>query len=124
MTPKDAIAESVMPVLLGSSAEAHLMAWKIYLKFGIRSYICAEKQSLLDAIDPTMRFFSVVSEKNSGVACEALAYLSADKELLPILIPCNSFGDQLVKENKEFLEKRFIITNKTDFFTIKPINLL
>ena len=88
---KDMLRASVIPVLLGDSAAAHLMAAKIYLRSGIISYICDSRRSFWNYVDPFSRFFSLISSAEEGIVCEALGYLASAKDYLPIIVPCDEY---------------------------------
>ncbi len=120
---KDMLRSCVIPVLLGDTFAAHLLAAKIYWRIGITSYICDAKASLLDYLDPLSNFFSLVSKDDGDIVCEALGYLASNKEYLPIIIPCNGHYEAFVDEHRKFLEPRFIISDKESFFNEPPMSI-
>lgn len=120
---KDMLRASVIPVLLGDCPAAHLMAFRIYLKCGIVSYICDERRTVADYLDPFSRFFDLVSLGEQNIALSALDHLSSNRDYLPIIIPCNDYFHNFAAENKEFLEERFILSDRASFFTQKPISI-
>lgn len=121
---KDMLRESIIPVLIGDCPAAHLMAARIYWKFGIISYVCGEKPRLCDRIDPFSKFFALGSAAEPRVMLDSLDYLAASKDYLPILLPFGDLFCDLVEQNRDFLEARFIISDKLSFFTQKPILIL
>lgn len=120
----DMLRESVIPALLGNSAAARFMAFRIYLRYGIISYICADRPRLFDRIDPFSKFFPLHSASEEGVMLEVLDYLARDREYLPVIIPCGEYFENFVEKNREFLEARFIIADRESFFTKKPMSIL
>lgn len=120
---KDMLRSCVIPVLLGDTPRVHLLAAKIYLRTGITSYICGSKKSFLDYIDPFSKFFSLVSDNDGDIICEALGYLASNKEYLPIIIPCNKPYKAFVDKHQTFLEPRFIISDKESFFSLPPMSI-
>ena len=120
----DMLRESVIPVLLGDSAAAHLLAFRIYLRFGITSYICDSKRGLLGYIDPFSKFFSVGDPAEPRAVLDALDYLSAGKDYLPIILPCCDRFSELTEKNRDFLEARFILSDRASFFNKKPMSVL
>ncbi len=114
---------TVIPVLLGDCPSAHFLAMRIYLKCGIVSYICDKKRKITDLVNPFSRFFCIHSRKETRVILDSLDYLSASKDYLPIIIPCNEFFNAFTKENEAFLEARFIISDKKSFFGQKPMSV-
>ena len=121
--PKDMLRASVIPVLLGDCSAAHLMAFRIYHRCGIISYICDEKRSLVNYLNPFSRFFHLVSLTEQRTALDTLEYLSSNRDYLPIILPCNEFFQSFVEQNRDFLETRFIISDKASFFTQKPMSV-
>ena len=120
----DMLRESIIPVLLGDCPAAHLMAARIYLRFGIVSYVCGEKPRFADRIDPFSKFFALGSAAEPRVVLDSLDYLASNKDYLPILSPTDEFFCEFVKQNKDFLETGFILSDKKSFFTKKPILIL
>lgn len=120
---KDMLRSCVIPVLLGDTPSSHLLASKIFLRTGIISYICDSKISFLDYLDPMSKFFLLASESDGDMICTSLAYLSSNKEYLPIIIPCNEYYRSFVDKHKNFLEPRFIISDKVSFFSVPPMSI-
>lgn len=120
---KDMIRASVIPVLLGASPRAFCLAWKIYLRSGIISYICDERQSAAHALNPCSKFFPLISASDSSVMIDALTYLAADPDHLPIIIPCNDFYRDFTDRNRDLLEARFIISDCKRFFDEAPMSV-
>ncbi len=123
MDPRNTIAESIIPVLLGDGLSANLLALRIFLRLGIVSYICSEKRSLTTLLNPAARFYSTVSGKDE-IVCASLSYLAENKDYLPILLPCSPEAENFTKRHLPFLEARFIVTSKAEFFKLKPITLI
>lgn len=117
---KDMLRASLVPILLGDSFKAHLLAVRIYLRSGISSYVCDDRRRLADFIDPFSSFYSITSDLD--VALTVLGNLLPDDEYIPILIPCNSRYEQFVRENKDFLESRYIISDSRRLFEQKPMS--
>lgn len=120
---KDMLRATVIPVLLGDCHTAHRFAASIYFRCGIVSYVCDDKKRLLDLLDPCSRFFRLHSRKEPRVILDSLDYLASVKDYVPIIIPCNSFYEELVRENRDFLEPRFIISDRESFFVQKPMSI-
>ncbi|MBQ7384858.1 MAG: hypothetical protein IJV72_08735 [Clostridia bacterium] len=120
---KDMLRQTVIPVLLGDCARAHLFSLKIYFRCGIVSYMCDDKRRAADFINPTTKFFPLYSKKDTRVICDILDYLASVKDYLPIIIPCNEYYREFVRENREFLESRFILSDTESFFKQKPMSV-
>lgn len=117
---KDILRTTLVPVLLGDNFGAHLLAARIYLRSGISSYVCDDKRRFADLIDPFSSFYSISSEP--GVALAVLGELFPNNDYIPILIPCNRYYERFVRENKEFLESRYIISDSRGLFGQKPMS--
>ena len=120
---KDMLRSCVIPVLLGDTFSAHILAAKIYFRTGIISYVCDSKISFLDYLDPLSKFFSLVSEDEEDIICQCLEYLASNKEYLPIVIPCNERYSAFADKYREFLEPRFILSDKESFFSEPPMSI-
>ena len=121
---KNMLREAIIPVLLGDCARAHLLALRIYFDCGVVSYVCDTGKSLFSLIDPASRFFPLFSSQSSDVVLDSLAYAAKEAEYLPVLVPCSDKYAELVKENREFLESRFIISDSSSLFSCPPLSEL
>lgn len=119
---REMLRECVVPVLLGDNFSAHLFAARIYFLCGVSSYVCDDKRRALDFFSPFSRHYSLVAR--SDVALEALGYLSSQKELLPIIVPCDKYYTDFVAKNRDFLEARFVISDRESFFSLAQISAL
>ena len=119
---RDMLRDTVVPVLLGNSFSAHMLAARIYFLCGVRSYICDDKRRALDFVDPFSLHYSLVAR--SPVALCSLDYLAKERELLPIIVPCDEYFADFVSENRDFLETRFVISDKASFFSLSQISAL
>ena len=121
---KEAVRTSIIPILLGNSSATHRLSAKIYLRTGIKPYICDEKKIFADYIDPTSRFFPIFSKSNDALLCEILDYISSNSDYLPMIVPCDDRYSRFISENRAFLEQRAIITSESDFFEHKTIRYI
>ena len=117
---KDILRTTLVPILLGDTPSAHLLAARIYLRSGISSYVCGEKRRFADLIDPFSSFYQISSD--AGVALLVLGKLFPNSDYIPILVPCNGYYERFVKENREFLESRYIISDRRELFSRKPMS--
>ena len=109
---KKMLKDSVIPVILGDNAGAHLLALRIFLSCGVVSYVCSAKRSFLSFIDPFAKHFPLFCESGSTAALESLFYIASSPDYLPMLIPCTKEFSALISENSELLESRFIISDR------------
>ena len=115
---------ALLPVLLGDSLAAHALSLKIYAKCGVESLVCDEKQSALSVINPTCRFFDLISATEGAAIMAALSHIAENADYLPVLIPVNERFSRFVEENRESLEPLFIITTKDDVWNSAPFSAL
>lgn len=115
---------ALLPVLLGDSVSAHMLSLKIYARCGVQSLICDEKKSALSVIDPTSKFFDLISVKEGAAMMSALSQIAANTDYLPVLIPTSECFDRFVKEHKDTLEPLFIITSKENIWNSAPFAAL
>ena len=121
---RDMQKEALLPILLGDSFAAHSLSLQIYLRCGVRSYICDSKRGFLSFIDPTSRFFDLISVSEGAAMLCALENIAANTDYLPILVPCGERFCAFVEENIEFLEPRFIIASKNNVFDSAPFSAI
>ena len=117
---QDILRATLVPILLGDSIKAHLLAARIYMRSGISSYVCDDRRRFADFIDPFSRFYSITSDL--GVALAVLGGLFPNDDYLPLLVPCTPMYEKFVAENRDFLESRYIISDSREFFSRKPMS--
>ena len=115
------LKDSVIPMLLGDSFAAQFLALRLYLRCGVVSYICDTKKSLFSLINPAVRYFPLFCSQNCNNALNSLSYAAANSDYLPILVPCSHLYADFVENNREFLESRFIISDRSSVFSCPPI---
>ena len=114
-----------IPIILGNVPSSRKLARRIYRKYGIISLILDEKGSPLQLLDPTNRFFKLTAVKNSAFTALQLADLAEQTPYtLLLLIPCSDKYMRVVEENRELLEKSFIITNEDQVLTNSPLKII
>ena len=122
---KDMLREAVIPMLLGDNARAQLLALKIYLRCGVTSYVCDTKRSLFSLINPAVSFFRLYSDSKDGIAVlEALGYVASNTDYLPMIVACDASFAELIDNNREFFEPRFILTDSVTLFSSSPLSKL
>ena len=121
---KNLLRESLIPVLLGDNLKTHLLAMRIYLTCGVVSYICDTKKSLFNTLDPFSRYFPLFSSNIDAVALKSLAYAASNTDYLPLLIVCDDKLLPFINDNREFIESRFIISDRSSLFSSSPLSKL
>ena len=118
------LKDALLPILLGDSLSAHLLSLKIYARCGVQSYVCDDKRGVLSFIDPTSKFFDLISAKEGSAVMAALSQIAANSDYLPVIIPTSERFERLVEEYRETLESLFIITSKEKVWNSAPFAAL
>lgn len=115
---------ALLPVLLGDSLSAHALSIRIYARCGVESLVCDERQSVLSVLDPTCKFFDLISVTEGAALMASLSQIAANTDYLPILIPMGERFSRFVTEYREALEPLFIISAREDVFNSAPFAAL
>ena len=115
---------ALLPVLLGDTPSAHLLSLKICARCGVRSLVCDERRSVLSVIDPTSRFFDLISVTEGAAVMACLSQIAESTDYLPVLVPMSERFLRIVEENRERLEPVFIITSKDNVWNSAPFAAL
>ena len=116
------LRQSVIPMLLGSTPTAFALSLKIYRKCGVRSYLCSAGTGVLALLCPTLEHLPLFSKYDFDIQLKSLEYVADAQEFLPVLVPCNEYFRRVIQENREYLEKRFILTTPEKIFDAKPFS--
>ena len=120
---KDMIRSALLPLLLGASGEALTLSFRIYLRFGVTSYICDEGQSIIHTLNPATRFLDLGARSEPEILLESLVAISERGDYLPIIIPCDDFYRSFTARFRDTLETRFIISDRKRFFSERPMSV-
>ena len=105
------LEESVLPILLGNSLRSHLLAAKLYLRYGITAFVCGQKRRLLDWLNPTCDFYHLFADEEGRLLTEQLLSLADNyEETLFVLIPTTKETLALIQAHTAELESRFILS--------------
>ena len=110
---REALNMSVVPILIGDGFRARSLAARAFMKYGVHSVICDEKQSAWRFVFGFGGFYKIIRTSDPRLFCEELERileLSAGGVL--ILTPCDNAHADLVRECEYEIEKRFIIADK------------
>ena len=111
---REALNTSVVPILVGDGLKARLLAAKVFMKYGVHSVICDEKQSAWRFVVGFGGFYKLLRTADARLFCEELeriSELSAGGVL--IIAPCSNIFSDLVSECEREIEKRFVIAKPT-----------
>ena len=115
---------ALLPVLLGDSLSAHALSFKIYARCGVESYVCDAKRSVWSFLDPTSKFFDLISVSEGAALMSALLQIAENTDYLPVLVPMGERFSRFLEEQRDILEPRFIITTKDDIWNSAPFAAL
>lgn len=110
---REALNTSVVPILFGDGLRARLLAARVFVKYGVHSVICDEKQSAWRFLLGFGGFYKIIRTPDPRLFCEELeriAEMSAGGVL--ILAPCDEPFADLVNECESEIEKRFVIAER------------
>ena len=111
-----------VPYILGNSRASHKLSSKIYRRFGIVSFICDDRRSLLDLFDISSRSVMLTRTDSTRLICEQLVWLASQGSYtLPILISNDPRYNEIMQRENETLEAHFVISKKEDVFLTSPL---
>ena len=120
----EAMRESILPILLGNTREAHRLSARLFRRYGLVSLICGN-QSIRDLFDPssrTLRFPATDCDRLQVEALIALAEKNTSKILL--LIPCSAHARNTVKQFEASLESRFLLMDADAALSDSPLSTM
>ena len=116
---KETLRSSVVPVLLGRSASAHRLAWRLYLSLGTVCLRLGERRSLSDAFGLPCVFRSASTDDR--LLCEQLLDIAEEFDgYLLLLIPTDECSRRRVDAAREALEARYILSSPSEVFSHIP----
>lgn len=114
----DVLSGELVPVILGTSAEASETARRMYRKYGVVSHVFCDKIPLATRLSLCMKFHVIRhSAKNDRLMLRALidyAEQLGNKEIILYLIPCTEHYANMIWQNRDELERSFVIADKPE----------
>lgn len=105
------LEQSVLPILLGNGLRAHLLALKLYLRYGVPSFVGGRQRTLWDLLNPFCDFYRLFWGENGRLLKEQLLSLAEEyEETLFVLIPTTKEMLDLLQAHTAELESRFILS--------------
>ncbi len=105
------LEQSVFPILLGNSPRAHLLAFRLYLRYGVTSFVGGSRRTLWDLLNPFCDFYRLFLGENGRLLKEQLLSLAEEYEdTLFVLIPATKEMLDLIHPHVSELESRFILS--------------
>ncbi|MBQ8331521.1 MAG: hypothetical protein IJX94_03590 [Clostridia bacterium] len=115
------LEQSVLPILLGNGFAAHLLAVKIYLRYGITSFVCGSRKKPLDRLNPACGFYRLFRQTEDRLAAEQLLALADGYgDVLFVLVPTAEEDRRFMEAYASELESRFIFSDPRTIFAKLP----
>ena len=108
---RDELRERMVPILLSHSPKAHLVAWRLFGKYGVVSFLCGTKKSFWLRLDPVCRFLRLNRRENRLAAEQLADFVEAFGDCLFFLLPITAADNSFLSEYAPFLESRLIVTD-------------
>ncbi len=117
---RELLRESVVPILLDQTLRAHLLAWRLFLKWGVTSFLCGAKSNPLTTLDPVCRFLQ--TDRGEGrLAAEQLTDFAENfGDCLFLLIPMTEANRAFAEAYASVLESRMILAEPQTVFEHAP----
>ena len=118
---KELLSGELIPVLLGYSPEAVDTAHRMFRKYGVVSHVFCEKVSLPQRLSICMKFHQInrtVGEELMQNALLDFASQLENKDVILYLIPCTEVYANMVWQNRDNLESRFVIANRREMMRV------
>ena len=113
----DILSGELVPILLGYSAETNETAQRMYRKYGVISHVFCDKRTLSMRLSLCMKTHTVRHTANEMLMLQALTDFSeqlGNKEVILYLSPCTEEYVRMVWENRDALERRFVLADKQE----------
>ncbi len=114
----DVLSGELVPVILGISPEASETARRMYRKYGVVSHVFCDHIPLSMRLSLCMKFHVIRhSAQNERLMLDALtdyAKQLGNADIILYLIPCTECYANMIWENRDALERRFVIADKPE----------
>ena len=113
----DILSGELVPVLLGYSAEANETAQRMYRKYGVISHVFCDRKTLTMRLSLCMKPHTVKHTANEMLMMQALIDFAdqlGNKEVILYLIPCTEEYARMVWEQRDTLERRYVLADKQE----------
>ncbi len=105
----DAFCETVVPVILSNSANAHALAAKFQSRYGLSSVLCGGRRNIFDILDFNCSFLALCPHGGRLALEQLIDFSDAWRECILVLVPLTDADRAFLSENREALESRYII---------------
>ena len=114
---KDVLSGELVPILLGFSIETQETAQRMFRKYGVVSHVFCNKIPLHFRLSLSMKFHVIRSTFDERLMLQALCDYADQLEnadLILYLIPCTEQYANFVWNNRDRLERSFVIADKSE----------
>ncbi len=118
---EDILSDELVPVLLGLSPEAIETAHRIYRQYGVLSHVFCNRVPLANRLTLCMKYHVIPESTNERLMMEALFDFSnqlSNQDVILYLIPCTETYVTLVWNEREALERKFVIAEKAEMHRV------
>ncbi len=114
----DVLSGELVPVIVGMSTEANETAHRMYRKYGVVSHVFCDRIPLSMRLSLCMKFHIIRhSATNERLMLEALCNYAeqlGNAEVILYLIPCTERYANMIWQNRDILERKFVIADKPE----------
>ena len=113
----DILSGELIPVLLGISPEVSETAHRMYRQYGVVSHVFCDKIPLAMRLSLCMKFHVIRRTTDQRLLTQALndfAEQLGNADVILYLIPCTEEYAAMVWEQREDLERRFVIADRAE----------
>ena len=113
----DILSGELIPVLLGLSPEANETAHRMYRQYGVVSHVFCDKIPLGRRLTLCMKYHVIRHTTKEQLMIRALTDFAeqlGNADVILYLIPCTEGYANTVWENRELLERHFVIADKPE----------
>ncbi len=114
----DVLSGELVPVIVGMSTEANETAHRMYRKYGVVSHVFCDHIPLKMRLSLCMKFHIIRhSAGNDRLMLKALSDYAeqlGNAEVILYLIPCTERYANMIWQNRDILERKFVIADKPE----------
>ncbi len=114
----DVLSGELVPVLVGLTAEAGETARRMYRKYGVVSHVFCDRIPISMRLSLCMKFHIIRhSDGNLPLMMRALtdyAEQLGNADVILYLIPCTEQYANMIFQNRDELERKFVIADKDE----------
>lgn len=114
----EAARQSLLPVLVDNTREAHRLSVRLFHQYGVVSLIFG-KPRLWDLFDLSSRTLRLPQTASERLRIEELTELAQQStSYLPVLIPCSDASREWIARHAATLESHYILADAETIFSL------